>query len=304
MTNPRDTGRYDAFTDSYVDQQVRVDFAWGNIPMQPNDDRGMAQLNPALDSHVIATSQYEGFPAFTPGAPFDDTIPNVEVPDLIGMLTGLAYGAVDALGLQYSVTDTRTDGATEGNDSHVYSQTPAPGTLVNVGDTVYTVIYEYVPTTTTVPNLAGQDQTAVNLLLSTAQLISGTVTTSETGANSGNNGKVKSQTPAAGSIVNIGSSVDYVKYNYVNHTVAGIRTAPDGDIYRYLYLQGRNSGLTAGSGITLSGTGVANYDRPFDVISVVNDDAFNTGGQKLLIRNGLMDATGGDVTNTGTWALT
>jgi hypothetical protein len=144
MTNPRDTGRWDAINQQYVDQQVQVDFAWGNIPMQPNDDRGMAQLDPTLDSHIIATSQYEGFPAFTPGAPFDDTIPNVEVPDVVNMLTGLAYGAVDAVGLQYSVTDTRTAGATAENDSYVYSQTPAPGTLVNVGDTVYTVIYEYV----------------------------------------------------------------------------------------------------------------------------------------------------------------
>lgn len=67
MTNPRDTGRYDATTDTWVDTNVRIDFAWGNFPIQPNDDRGAATLDPALDNHEIVTEGLNGYPSF--GAP-------------------------------------------------------------------------------------------------------------------------------------------------------------------------------------------------------------------------------------------
>lgn len=145
MTNPRDTGRYDAFTDSYVDQQVQIDFAWGNIPMQPNDDRGMAQLDPALDSHIIATTQYEGFPAFTPGAPFDDTIPNVEVPNLVGLVNPTAaLNALQNVGLTLGDTNPQTQGATSHNNLHVAAQSVPAGTLVNLGDAVSITVYNYV----------------------------------------------------------------------------------------------------------------------------------------------------------------
>lgn len=167
----RDSGRYDAVTDTWIDQQVKVDFAWGNLPMQPNDDRGMAQLDPELDSHIIATTNYEGFPSFIQGAPYDDTLANVTVPNLVGMLTGLAYSAVDNLGLGYSVTDTRTTGATSQNDSHVYSQTPTAGALVNVGDTVYTVIYEYVAPTSNPVNAMRTDVIPAGWSINSGEII-------------------------------------------------------------------------------------------------------------------------------------
>lgn len=134
----RDSGRYDAFTQSWVDQQIRIDFAWGNIPIQPNDDRGENTLDYNLDSHNIAIDGYAGYPAVNSGAE------NIEVPDVVGMLTGYAYFAVADLGLNYSVDGTQTVGATSQNDSHVYSQSPAPGTMVAAGTTVSVVIYEYV----------------------------------------------------------------------------------------------------------------------------------------------------------------
>lgn len=69
MTNPRDTGRYDAINDTWIDQQVRVDFAWGNIPMQPDDDRDTG-LDSQLDSHVIATDGWAYFPDFAENVGF------------------------------------------------------------------------------------------------------------------------------------------------------------------------------------------------------------------------------------------
>lgn len=134
----RDSGRYDAITDTWIDQNVRIDFAWGNIPIQPNDDRGEATLDYNLDSHNIAIDGYAGYPDVNSGNA------NIEVPDLVGMLTGYAYFAVTDLGLNYSVDGSTTSGATAENDSNVYSQTPAPGTMVAAGTTVSVVLYEYV----------------------------------------------------------------------------------------------------------------------------------------------------------------
>lgn len=133
----RDSGRYDAITDTWIDDNVRIDFAWGNIPIQPNDDRE-TPLDPELDSHNIVFDNYAGYPAVNSGNA------NIAVPDLVGMLTGYAYSAVADLGLNYSVDGSQTVGATSQNDSHVYSQTPEPGTMVAAGTTVSVVIYEYV----------------------------------------------------------------------------------------------------------------------------------------------------------------
>jgi hypothetical protein len=145
MTNPRDTGRYDAFTDSYVDDNVRIDFAWGNLPMQPNDDRGMAQLDPELDSHIIATSGYEGFPAFITGGIYDDTIANAVMPNIVGMTQQEASTALSNAGLTGGASgNTVTQGATSQNNGKVASQSPAAGTAVNADVAVTWTIYSYV----------------------------------------------------------------------------------------------------------------------------------------------------------------
>lgn len=143
MTNPRDTGRWDAFGQQYVNQQVRVDFAWGNMPMQPNDDRGMAQLDPALDSHIIATAGYEGFPAFIQGPPYDDTLPNAVVPDLSGLTAAEANAAITALDLVPNELDASTEGATSENNGLVAVQAPVANTVVNTGTSVSFGVYEY-----------------------------------------------------------------------------------------------------------------------------------------------------------------
>lgn len=300
MSNERDSGRYDQFTNTTSGTNVRVDFVWGNLPMQPNDDRGEGQdLDPALDGHIIATSRYEGFPAFIQGAPYDDTVDNVEVPNIVGQDGSTAAGILAGANLNSS-SDTTTDGANSENNGKVKSQSPDAGTIVNINSTVSYVTY-YNPQVA-VPNLLGMNLIQVGDALTSVGLV-GSNTLSTDGATSGNNGTVKSQAIAAGTMVDPGTTINYVLYNYVapNMNIAGIR-AVSGNIHqRYLYLNGRNSGLAYLDQITLHNTGVANYNRPFNVMAVVNDDAFNTGGQKVTIQNGLMDGTGGDVTNTGTY---
>jgi hypothetical protein len=241
----RDSGRYDAFTDSWIDQNVRVDFAWGNIPMQPNDDRGMAQLDPALDSHIIATSGYEGFPAFITGGIYDDTIPNVTMPNLIGLSISAADAALADAGFE-----------------------------------------SYSHTTTT------------------------------SGANSGNNATVKTQSIPAGTLVNANTAASYVSYNYTevtsgpifavtNPVDAGLTAETDA----WMYLLGQTVKPTVGWFINIDGV-AANIvgqnnqynNNNWEVLSVENDNAYNTGGTKVKIRSTTGNLTTSNLLGTdGTW---
>lgn len=119
---------------------VAVDYIWGNMPMQPNDDRGANTLDPALDNHVIAATSYNGFPGYTPEGPYLDTIANVTVPDVVGETSADATTAIEGAGLVVSVT-TSADGADVSNDGTVKSQSPAAGYVVNTGSTVSVVVY-------------------------------------------------------------------------------------------------------------------------------------------------------------------
>lgn len=79
---------------------VQVDFVWGNLPMQPDDDRGMATLDAALDNHIIATTGYSNFPGFIPNyAGDDDTGLEAVVPDLLRKTRSAAEDLVASLNL-------------------------------------------------------------------------------------------------------------------------------------------------------------------------------------------------------------
>ena len=64
--------------------QIQVDFVWGNFPLQPNTDRGMATRDMSLDNHVIADIGWSNYPAYIPNysGDEDDALEYV-VPDLV-----------------------------------------------------------------------------------------------------------------------------------------------------------------------------------------------------------------------------
>lgn len=314
MTNPRDTGRYDAINQEFIDQQVRIDFAWGNIPMQPNDDRGMAQLDPELDSHIIATSGYEGFPAFTTGAPFDDTIENVVVPNLVGLEDPTAAEeALDEVGLVLGDTDPSTVGANSGNNNSVKSQSPAAGTTVNVGSSVDIVVYNN--PAVIVPSVVDFDSvSAAEEYLISEGLVLGTVTTSSVGATSQNNNWVKSQSPASGTSVAPGTAVNLVKYVYevasTTGPIAGFNRGPVIDSGwslngsdAVMYLVGRTVRPAIGDTITVSGTSSAKWNQNWSVSAVINNDSYNSGGTavKITALNDNTFATPNSTSTGGTW---
>lgn len=123
-----------------------VDFIWGNMPMQPDDDRASGhKLDAALGDHVIATTSYHGFPGDNAVAPFLDTVANVTVPDL---LLSNEVDATRSLGAADLVLGTVTyldnaAGATALNDGLVASSTPEYGASWNTGGAVDIEVYAY-----------------------------------------------------------------------------------------------------------------------------------------------------------------
>jgi hypothetical protein len=84
--------------------QVAVDFVWGNLPMQPNDDRPNAvgvvgtpgRLDPDESIHEIAMSGWGGYPLFTANDPGEELsgVAYIKTPNVLGYT---ATQAVDAL---------------------------------------------------------------------------------------------------------------------------------------------------------------------------------------------------------------
>jgi hypothetical protein len=78
---------------------VAVDFVWGNLPLQPNDDRvEPALLNSALDNHIIALSNWGGYPLFTANSAGSDVVgptDYISVSNVLGKTTALAIDALE-----------------------------------------------------------------------------------------------------------------------------------------------------------------------------------------------------------------
>ena len=271
----------------------RVDFVWGNFPLQPDDQRntyntenqvtnqdqnknwtnyptvGSSNLNQGdtfpgyltrnlnygdngtwstdywipADNHIIASSNYEEYPSFGSDYPYNDTIANVPVPDLINASSPTAaQTALQNAGLVLGNSYNTTSGATAENDLYVKLQSIAPGTLVNVGTAVDITTYHYVAP-------AGH--------------------------------------PIAGISIN----------SFPGHSAPG-----GGQVY--MFLLGRTTKPAVGNFITISGNTNTTLNRTWTVDSVEDNDSYNSGGTVCL----LTALGGGTVENPntnsgGTWVL-
>lgn len=98
---------------------VVVDFVWGNVPMQPNDDREEnAQawatdplLDPALDNHSIAYEGWNGYPLYNPGEEGAEGAGYIVVPSVIGQTTANATDILEDAGLVVTVGSAVTNAA-------------------------------------------------------------------------------------------------------------------------------------------------------------------------------------------------
>lgn len=150
------------------------------------------------------------------------------VPSVIGETVSGAAEILDNSGFGFSAAYTSA-GATTGNDGTAKSQSPGAGTNQTLGTVVTVTFYQYsAPTTTTVPNIVGATEDSAEAATLAAGLgVTFTQTTS--GATKLNHGTVKSQSPAAGTTVSLGSTVTAEVYLFPNwFNLGGTLTSNDG----------------------------------------------------------------------------
>lgn len=226
---------------------VKVDFVWGPFPMQPDDERtgsatqigggsgdtGWSQttkvqsvaltktaisksLNNGITSlvpnnHSVALNNWNGYPDYTPVAPFLDTVDQAAIPNVVGLDESAATSALIAAGfVKGAVTETGV-GATAANDGDVKTQTPAAATVANLGTAVALVKF----LAPSVPDVLGLGNVAAETAIEAAGLVYAEGTTTTVGATVENDGQVASTTPAAGTKVDPGSTVTVSLYEYL-----------------------------------------------------------------------------------------
>jgi hypothetical protein len=94
---------------------VAVDFVWGNIPMQPNDEReenGQTELlDPDLDNHSIAYEGWNGYPLYNPGVAGAEGAGYIVVPSVISQTTANATDILEDAGLVVTAGTAATNAA-------------------------------------------------------------------------------------------------------------------------------------------------------------------------------------------------
>jgi hypothetical protein len=168
---------------------VFVDFAWGNFPMQPNDERTStadyttapstvvsaanatgnygwsgytvypsSRLNPTLSNHNVAEAKYAGFPDFASGdGAYISGVAYISVPNVLGLTTALAIDALRDAGYE---TGNITTASAAANAVSTISAVARTGTTATITSTGAGAKYP-VGTKITVASLAAPD-TALN----------------------------------------------------------------------------------------------------------------------------------------------
>jgi hypothetical protein len=111
---------------------VAVDFVWGNIPLQPNDERlenGGANLDPTLDNHEIAYQNWNGYPLYTPNTAGAEGAGYVIVPSVLGLATALASRILVDDGFTVTTAAGATNTATQPTRINVTTTTAATVTI-------------------------------------------------------------------------------------------------------------------------------------------------------------------------------
>jgi hypothetical protein len=121
--------------------QVAVDFVWGNLPIQPNDERaenGGGLLSAALDNHNIAYQGYNGYPKYTPNTQGPEGAGYILVPSVLGVATALASRILTDDGLTVTTATAATNTATQPTGVNATTTTSATITIAG-GTTTWPV---------------------------------------------------------------------------------------------------------------------------------------------------------------------
>lgn len=231
----------------------RVDFVWGNFPLQPDQGRNIGYNNGSyflnggwavkalVGNDELADSWTElGFPTGDGDGvrfqTFEYGIHDIATTGYSNYPSFLPDYAGDGdTGLEAIVPDLKTFAVNAMDDAvvaaglvyasattHLGATTSNDGKLKSQSPVAGATANVGSTVTATffnapeVPNVVGLTESAANTALIAANVVKGAVTTADNaaGATAQNDGLVKTQTPAAGTTVNTGASVALVKYAY------------------------------------------------------------------------------------------
>jgi hypothetical protein len=196
---------------------VVVDHVWGNMPMQPNDEReenGGGLLNAALDNHNVAYTNWNGYPLYTPNSAGPEGAGYITVASVIGQTTANATDILEDAGLVVTVGTAATQTA---KTVTAISRT-ADSTTVSVSAVGHAFP---VGASVTISNTGSASANGTYTVLTAATdtfTASGTATTvlALTGLSAsaaGTTGTVKTQSVAAGANeIEVGDAITIVAY--------------------------------------------------------------------------------------------
>jgi hypothetical protein len=212
---------------------VVVDFAWGNIPMQPNDERTTtadfttapstvvsaanatgnygwsgytvypsSRLNPNLGIHKMAEGKYAGFPDFESGdGAYVSGTAYIAVPNVLGLTTALAIDALRDAGYE-SANITTATAATNAAGVVTAAARTAGSTTITITDSSHGFVAGNQVTISSVDATVNGTYTVVSAPTVNTFTVTGTATTvlaltSITGAVVAVAGTIKAQSTAA-----------------------------------------------------------------------------------------------------------
>ena len=212
---------------------VFVDFAWGNFPMQPNDERTTSadyttapstavvaanasqnngwsgytvypssRLNPTLSNHNVAEAAYAGFPAFASGdGAYISGVAYINVPNVIGLTTANAIDVLRDAG--YETANITTSSAVNAAGVVTAAARTAGSTTITITDSSHGFVAGNQVTISSVDATVNGTYTVVNVVNANTFTVTGTATTvlaltGITGAVVAVAGTIKAQSTAAG----------------------------------------------------------------------------------------------------------
>ena len=212
---------------------VVVDFAWGNIPMQPNDERTTtadfttapstvvsaanatgnygwsgytvypsSRLNPNLGIHKMAEGKYAGFPDFASGdGAYVSGTAYIAVPNVLGLTTALAIDALRDAGYESANITTASAAANAAGVVTAASRT-AGSTTITITDSSHGFVAGNQVTISSVDATVNGTYTVVSAPTANTFTVTGTATTvlaltGLTGAVVAVAGTIKAQSTAA-----------------------------------------------------------------------------------------------------------
>jgi YD repeat-containing protein len=226
-----------------------------------------------------------------------------EVPNVVGTTQANATSTLTALHLSVSTASAQSSTVAAGV---VISQSPIAGTFVTLGTSINLVI-SLGPPSEAVPNVVGATQANAASTLTTAGLSVGIVTTQNSSAIAA--GNVISESPAAGTSVALGASVNLVvslgppptQYTYDNLKRLISVQYGDGTIIQYIY---DDAGNRIATNIIPSVTGVTgssgNNSPDNTSTTIISSSNPSTLDQWITFTATVTDSTNGTVTPAGT----